>query len=55
MFALDIAIGAWQSDHAIVLRTKPIIAISGVVSIDRRSIRLTEKDCVDQNKHKTTW
>ncbi|KAI1728998.1 integrin alpha domain-containing protein [Ditylenchus destructor] len=44
----DVAIGAVQSSQAVVLRTRPVIQISGNIRTTRKTINLDEKLCVTE-------
>uniref|UniRef100_A0A7E4WBD7 Integrin_alpha2 domain-containing protein n=1 Tax=Panagrellus redivivus TaxID=6233 RepID=A0A7E4WBD7_PANRE len=41
----DIAVGAAESNQAVILRTKPVMQISGNVNTNRKTINLDEKLC----------
>uniref|UniRef100_A0A915C439 Integrin alpha-2 domain-containing protein n=1 Tax=Parascaris univalens TaxID=6257 RepID=A0A915C439_PARUN len=41
----DIAVGAYQSSHAVVFKTKPVITVTGYISTSKPSINLDEKTC----------
>jgi hypothetical protein len=45
---LDIAVGAMESSKVAILRTKPVIQVSGFVKTTRKTINLNEKICVTE-------
>uniref|UniRef100_A0A0N4Z9E8 Integrin_alpha2 domain-containing protein n=1 Tax=Parastrongyloides trichosuri TaxID=131310 RepID=A0A0N4Z9E8_PARTI len=44
----DIAIGAMQSGHAIILRSKPVIKVEGQINPTKKNINLDNKICVSE-------
>uniref|UniRef100_A0A0N5BHX5 Integrin_alpha2 domain-containing protein n=1 Tax=Strongyloides papillosus TaxID=174720 RepID=A0A0N5BHX5_STREA len=44
----DIAIGAMQSGHAVILRSKPVIKVEGQVSSAKKNINLDNKNCMSE-------
>uniref|UniRef100_A0A915PYQ2 Integrin alpha-2 domain-containing protein n=1 Tax=Setaria digitata TaxID=48799 RepID=A0A915PYQ2_9BILA len=42
---LDIAVGAYQSAHAVVFKTKPVITVTGSLTTAKNSINLEDKTC----------
>ncbi len=44
----DIAVGAWQSAHAVVFKTKPVITVTGQVRTRKKTIRLDDKSCTTE-------
>lgn len=45
---LDIAVGAFQSSQAVVLRTKPVMQITGSLKSTQKTINLDEKLCTTE-------
>lgn len=45
---IDIAIGAFKSNQAAVLRSRPVIQVVGSVRTTRKTINLDEKQCVTE-------
>ncbi|VBB28348.1 unnamed protein product, partial [Acanthocheilonema viteae] len=41
----DIAVGAYQSSHAVVFKTKPVITVTGSLTTSKNSINLEDKTC----------
>ncbi|VDN53796.1 unnamed protein product, partial [Dracunculus medinensis] len=41
----DIAVGAYQSAHAVVFKTKPVITVFGSLTTTKKSINLEDKSC----------
>ncbi|MCP9258717.1 Integrin alpha pat-2 [Dirofilaria immitis] len=41
----DIAVGAYQSAHAVVFKTKPVVTVTGSLTTAKRSINLEDKTC----------
>lgn len=44
-FYSDIAVGAYQSAHAVVFKTKPVITVTGSLISSKSSINLENKTC----------
>ena len=50
----DVLVGAYESNKAVHLRARPIIAVDTVITVSPSMVNLEEKNC-DHGDTKVTW
>ena len=51
----DVAVGAWQSNKAIMFKTKPVVSVTGYLRPTKTTIDLNDKLCATDDFGYIAW